>query len=175
MTAQHKFLQHFEQHQQDKHVRHVDSLFSLLPLSQGFTPKNIKLDSLGLYQTMRRSPEFCADCPDLPSSESRFLPVRAEWWARVLNMQRVRKLRPGWDFHFEIVTDGYAVSLTFAKPAATPSVPPAALDPTKLRLQDYDKVGLPPGLHLMASELLVPKTVSQVCLYAMHTKGLRSE
>ena len=144
MLVQHKFLQWFEERQQDKQPRRIDSLFSLLPLAQGFTAKNIKIDSLGLYQTMRRSPEFCANHPDLPSSEQRFKPVSAHWWGVVLDMQRVQKLRPGWDFQFEIVTDVYAASFTFATPAASPSVPPTAPHPTSLKLHTFDKVGSPP-------------------------------
>ncbi|KAK9809829.1 hypothetical protein WJX73_010783 [Symbiochloris irregularis] len=124
MALQYHMLQHFEARQQHVGYRpnKADRLFSLLCQSAGFTAKNVKVETRGLYELLRRhKPALPSDI--VSNSPADFTAAKDESWAKVLDMHKVNGLhseQSGWHFHHEVVTDGYAISLTFRRnvPAA---------------------------------------------------------
>ena len=153
MAAQYKLLQYFEEQQAAASKSKNDRLFSLLCLSDGFTTKNVKLDSTGLYYLIKRTldPEVQQD---MPSSLPAFLQQdRDEVWGRVLKLGKVAKLKSqqsGFKFAHEIVTDGHGISITFSRHVPVQDPPPQPPATQEINLADYDKVCLLmlcPALH----------------------------
>lgn len=141
MGQQYDMLQYFEQLPQPGQF---ESLFSLLPLKQGFTISHVKVDSTGLHKLIHRSPVAALKAVGLlPASghippQAQFMTAKAAWWADVLDMRKVAALKPGWQFQKEVTTDGYAVSILYKK-ACRPAQPPPA--PEDLDLNNFDRVG----------------------------------
>ena len=125
MGVQFELLRYFEEQQlaaqqKDLLPKRLDRLFSLLCLSHGFTTKNIKVDTMGVYNLIRRSPAAVATHrPALPGSGSDFLHLkRAEAWGLVFDMEAIQQKhsdQSGWKFGDEVVTDGYGCSVTYTK------------------------------------------------------------
>ena len=140
MSIQFHILRYFEA--LDKPGKY-EALFSLLPLKQGFTIGNVKICTLSLQKLMRRSPATAmtsAGMSGFAVSEPQFIKCSAAWWAKTLDMQKLASLKPGGQFHNEVVTDAHAVSITFKK-LCTPTPPSAASSVTpNIDLARFDKV-----------------------------------
>ena len=147
MTAQAAMLKHFEAVQDDKPTSH-DRLFSLLPLKQGFTVAHIKICTTSLYQLLRRAAAVQSDSDEVQSDSDgdfmesvtiqEFMATDLDWWGEVLDLGKVAALKPGWDFHREVVTDACAVSVTFSR---TEPCPPAATPQAAVRSHRHSKQG----------------------------------
>ncbi|KAK9798946.1 hypothetical protein WJX73_007519 [Symbiochloris irregularis] len=83
MAVQYHMLQHFEARQQHAGYRpnKADRLFSLLCQSDGFTAKNVKVETIGLYNLLRRhKPALPADI--VSNSSADFTAAKDESWAK---------------------------------------------------------------------------------------------
>ena len=79
-----------------------EALFSLLPLKQGYTIKDVKICSSSLWQLLRRSGVVHLNDVGNPFSQAGFLKngeMRSQWWAEVLDMDKVKALKPHWQYH----------------------------------------------------------------------------
>ena len=134
MPAQYSMLKYFCNLKQPGRQEH---LFSLLPLKQGFTTSNVKVCSTSLHQLLKRNDIETAN------NEVQFLQNRSHWWGQALQMKKVKALRPGWQFHDEVTTDGCAISILFSrkipKAEAKPRPP---VNAAELNLSDFDLVRL---------------------------------
>lgn len=123
-----------------------EALFSLLPLKQGFTTSNVKICSLSLQKLLRRSPATAlrsVGISDFAIPEPQFIASSDAWWAAILDKAKLDRLKPGWQFHNEIVTDAYAASITFKTACQPPPANATSTDATSANniiLDHYDKV-----------------------------------
>ena len=94
----------------------------------------------------------------MPRNLTQFKEEREVWWGRFFDLDKIRSLRPNWEFDWDVVTDAAGASVTFLKDL-TPaeSAAKAAADgakeggkharkqqqpPPGYRLEDFEQVHL---------------------------------
>lgn len=154
MSAQQQILAYFSLRlQKGEHDRH-SRLFTLLPVSQGYRIKHIKLCTDSLYGLVSRSRSALQSAGlKVPTNIKDFRKYREEWWHRLFRISQ--QVRTGHSFAWELVTDGKAVTVTQSRaapskaskpaPHTTPSHAgrPMPINPTDLDLSTYGDVSVP--------------------------------
>ena len=110
--------------------------FSLLPHTDGYTCKYVKIGNLGLRSLLS------AACVDVPPEDA-WTRVAEAHWRRLFNVGRLETENR--KFAGEVLTDGKAVSVVLQRPKRADDA-----EPIKLRPEDFDQVwGLDPGMRDM--------------------------